>query len=77
MSEVVFMGNNKNDRIEFRCKSHGCRRLLFIYYPAENHGSILARGIEMKCEKCKRVIRLKNYSQEEILKKSFEGVLMI
>ena len=54
-----------------------CNRLLMNYYPTgENNGLYLA-GLELKCEKCKRVLRLKNYTEQELLKHTENGVLHV
>ena len=45
-----------NRKIEIRCRRANCNKLFMNYFPTgENNGLYLA-GIELKCEKCKRVL---------------------
>ena len=66
---------NKENVIEIRCKK--CNKLFMNYFPTgENNGLYLA-GIELKCEKCKRVLRLKNYAEEVLIEHTIDGVFRV
>jgi hypothetical protein len=47
------------------------------YYPAGNNVDLKLAGFEMKCEKCKRVLRLKNYTEEILVEHSKNGVFLV
>jgi len=52
--------------IEIRCKKQGCGRLLLKYDVTDClNSNIDLSGAEIKCNKCKRVLRLKNYKFDE------------
>lgn len=57
--------------IEIRCKRQGCGRLLLKYDVADcEKTNIDLTGAEIKCSKCKRVLRLKNYNCSELCKEN-------
>ncbi len=53
-------------KIEIRCKNGHCNRLFMNYYVTGNNVDLNLEGFELKCEKCKRVLRLKNYTEVKI-----------
>ena len=67
----------ENRKIEIRCKTHKCNRLFMNYYVTGDNIELNLQGIEIKCEKCKRVLRLKKYSEEFLQKNAVDGVFKI
>ena len=65
------------NRIEIRCKSHKCNKLFMYYYVAGNNVELNLQGFELKCEKCKRVLRLKKYTEQLLVKNAVDGVYKI
>ena len=64
-------------KIEIRCKKEGCSRLFMNYYLDESSSEIILQGIELKCEKCKRVLRLHNYNTEVLKNQCIDNVLKV
>lgn len=67
----------KNEKIEIRCKKHRCNRLLMNYYITGDDVELHLEGFELKCDKCKRVLRMKNYSEKLLIELSEDGVFRI
>lgn len=67
----------ENRKIEIRCKRHNCNRLLMNYYATGKDISLDMQGFELKCEKCKRVFRMKKYTENMMIQKAEDGVLKI
>ena len=65
------------NRIEIRCKSHKCNKLFMCYYVTGDNVELNLQGFELKCEKCKRVLRLKKYSEQLLVSKAVDGVFKI
>lgn len=63
--------------IAFRCKRHHCNQLLLNYYIMGVDSSLHLEGIELKCEKCKRVLRLKKYAEQMLIEQSDNGVFKV
>ena len=51
-----------NRKIEIRCRRANCNKLFMNYFPTGESNGLYLAGIELKCEKCKRVLRLAEYS---------------
>lgn len=66
-----------NKKIEIRCRNRHCNRLFMNYYVTGNNIDLNLRGFELKCEKCKRVLRLKNYTEQMLIKHSENGVFRV
>ena len=64
-------------KIEIRCKRHNCNRLLMNYYTTGRNIALDLSGFELKCEKCKRVFRLKAYTEEKMVSQSVNGVYFV
>lgn len=64
-------------KIEIRCKRHNCNRLFMNYYITGKDVELNLEGFELKCEKCKRVLRLKNYSERLLIEQSEHGIFKI
>ena len=64
-------------KIEIRCKREHCNRLLMNYYLSGKNVSLNLEGIEVKCGKCGRVIRLKSYTEQTMIDHSLYGELRV
>ena len=67
-----------NNRIEIRCRR--CNKLLAYYYLPEaqiGQPALNMYGLEFKCEKCKRILRPKNYTKQLLFKHIDNGILLI
>ena len=67
-----------NNRIEIRCKR--CNKLLAYYYLPDaqtRQKALNMDGLEFKCEKCKRILRPKNYTKQLLFKHIDNGILLI
>ena len=47
------------------------------YYVTGNNVDLNLEGFELKCEKCKRVLRLKNYTEQILMMQSVNGVFKV
>ena len=47
------------------------------YYVTGNNVDLNLGGFELKCEKCKRVLRLKNYTEAMLIEHSENGVFQV
>ena len=56
------------NKIQFRCRK--CNKLLFNYISGDLH-------IEMKCERCKRVLTFKNYEEKYVRMNSKNGIFRV
>ena len=64
-------------KIEIRCKRHRCNRLLMNYYTTGKNVELDLCGIELKCEKCRRVFRLKYYTENTLIRNAVNGVYLV
>jgi len=67
-----------NNKIEIRCRR--CNKLLaYFYLPDTQTGQIALNmdGLEFKCEKCKRLLRPKNYTEQLLFKNTDCGILLV
>lgn len=70
------MTNEK--RIEIRCRR--CNKLIAYYYLLDaqiGQTALNMDGLEFKCEKCKRILRPKNYTEQLLFKHIDNGILLI
>lgn len=47
------------------------------YYVTGKNIKLNLEGFELKCEKCKRVLRLKNYTERLLIEQSENGIFKI
>ena len=66
-----------NRKIEIRCRRANCNKLFMNYFPTGESNGLYLAGIELKCEKCKRVLRLKNYTEEVLIEHTVDGVFRV
>lgn len=52
---------NKENVIEIRCKK--CNKLIMEYFMSGDDNAVVAQNIGIKCDRCKRVMLLKKYSE--------------
>ena len=67
-----------NNRIEIRCKR--CNKLFAYYYLSNapiGQTSLNMAGLEFKCEKCKRILRPKNYTEELLFRNIKCGIILV
>lgn len=65
----------ENGKIEMRCKK--CNKLFMNYYLTGENIDLNLQGLELKCEKCKRILRLKKYTEQILLGYTVNGVYKI
>ena len=65
------------DKIEIRCKRNNCNRLFMNYYIAGKDIELHMEGFELKCEKCRRVLRLKNYTEQLLIEGAESGIFKV
>ena len=61
---------NKDKAIEIRCKK--CNKLMMEYFMSGDDSAVALQNIGIKCDRCKRVMILKKYS-EGIMKEHSEN----
>lgn len=64
-------------KIEIRCRNSHCNRLFMNYFVTGNNVNLNLGGFELKCDKCKRVIRLKKYTEQMLIVQSEKGVFKV
>ena len=52
---------NKGNVIEIRC--HKCNKLMMEYFVCGDDSAVALQNIGIKCDRCKRVMILKKYSE--------------
>lgn len=67
----------EQEKIEIRCKTHKCNRLLMNYYVTGENVELNLQGFEIKCEKCKRVLQLTKYTEKMLQKQAVAGVFRL
>lgn len=55
--------NHTENTIVFRCKTHNCEQRLMDYHITGKNVNLNLEAFKLKCTKCKRVMRLKNYTE--------------
>ena len=65
----------ENGKIEMRCKKSN--KLFMNYYLTGENIDLNLQGLELKCEKCKRILRLKKYTEQILLGYTVNGVYKI
>ena len=66
---------NKENVIEIRCKK--CNKLIMEYFMSGDDNAVEAQNIGIKCDRCKRVMMLKKYSEGMMKKHSENGAFKI
>lgn len=67
--------NKETNFIEIRCKK--CNRFFMSYNIQGDDEAIVIKGIFMKCERCRRAMTLKKYTEGFLKKHSVNGVFKI
>lgn len=68
---------NEGDKIIFRCKTHNCDHRFMDYYITGKDVDLHLEAFELKCTKCKRVLRLKKYTENMIIANSKNGIFYV
>ncbi len=66
---------NKESVIDIRCKK--CNKLVMEYYICGDDSAVVLQNIGIKCERCKRVMIFKKYSEGIMKAYSENGVFKI
>lgn len=74
---VILRGVYMAVKIEIRCKAPGCNRLLMNYFTTGHNVEMNLNGFEIKCDKCKRLLHLKNYTEENLIHNSENRIFRI
>ena len=65
------------EKIEIRCRRHNCNKLFMNYYVTGENVVLNLQGFELKCEKCKRVLRLQKYTEQLLKSNAVDGVYRV
>ena len=65
------------EKIEIRCRRHNCNKLLMNYYVTGENVVLNLQGFELKCEKCKRILRLQKYTEQLLKNNAVDGVYRV
>lgn len=63
--------------IDIRCRNKHCNKLFMVYHITVSDKILEMEGFELKCEKCKRVLRLRNYTEKMLLERAERGVFRV
>lgn len=66
---------NENDLIKFHCKK--CGRHFMDYTIQNDDDVIVVQAISIKCDRCKRILGLKKYTEGFLISHSKKGVFKI
>ena len=66
---------NKGNVIEIRCKK--CNKLMMEYFVCGDDSAVALQNIGIKCDRCKRVMILKKYSEGMMKEHSENGTFRI
>ena len=69
--------DSEMNKIEIRCKIGRCNKLFMNYYVTGDNVDLNLGGFELKCEKCKRVLRLEHYTEQMLIAHSKNGVFKV
>ena len=64
-------------KIEIRCRRHNCNKLFMNYYVTGENVVLNLQGFELKCEKCKRILRLQKYTEQMLKNNAVDGVYRV
>ena len=64
-------------KVEIRCGERNCNRLLMNYFTTGKDMELHLGGFELKCEKCKRIFRLKDFRESSLLKEAVNGIVKV
>ena len=66
---------NKGNVIEIRCKK--CNKLMMEYFVCGDDSAVALQNVGIKCDRCKRVMILKKYSEGMMKEHSENGTFRI
>ena len=66
---------NKGNVLEIRCKK--CNKLMMEYFVCGDDSAVALQNIGIKCDRCKRVMILKKYSEGMMKEHSENGTFRI
>ena len=65
----------ENGLIEFRCKK--CGRHFWDYVIQKDDDLVVVQAISMKCDRCKRILLFKKYTEGYLISHSKKGIFKI
>lgn len=65
----------RNNVIAIRCKQ--CNKLIMEYYARGDSSTVVLQNIGIKCDRCKRVMMLKKYTEGMIMSRLTDAVIRI
>lgn len=66
---------NNKDVIEIRCRQ--CKKLMMNYHVCGDDSVVALQGIGVKCDRCKRVMILKEYTEGMLISRLIDGAFRI
>lgn len=66
---------NNKDVIEIRCRQ--CKKLMMNYHMCGDDSAVALQGIGVKCDRCKRVMILKKYTEGMLISRLIDGAFRI
>lgn len=66
---------NNKDVIEIRCRQ--CKKLMMNYHVCGDDSAVALQGIGVKCDRCKRVMILKKYTEGILISRLTDGAFRI
>ena len=73
--KVSYMVTGNRNVIEIRCKK--CNKLMMEYFVCGDDSAVALQNIGIKCDRCKRVMILKKYSEGMMKEHSENGTFRI
>lgn len=67
----------KKEEKEIKVRCQKCKKCLFCYSMEENGNRVVVHNISLKCERCKRMISLKHYTEKIVMCNMVNGCLLV
>ena len=67
--------NHQADRVELRCRK--CNRYFMNYTLMGKKDAVVLQNIELKCDRCKRMLMLKKCTESELMLHAVNGMYKI
>ena len=67
----------KKEAKEIKVKCKKCKKCLFCYLMEEDDNPVVVHNISLKCERCKRIIGLKHYTEKLVMCDMVNGCLFV
>lgn len=63
------------EKIKVKCRR--CRRCLFCYTRIEDDNSVVVQNVSLKCDRCKRIVCLKKYTEKTLMQSVIDNTLLV